>query len=256
MSLGVHFPVEGVLEIRIERPESKGALNKEIVAKALEVLATHRKKVRAVIVSSVGDVFCAGADLKERRTMSMDDVRKWLMDISNLMDTLELYPAPVIASVQGPAFGGGCELALACDFRIMVKKAFFQLPEVGLGIIPGAGGTYRLPRIVGRSMALEMIMLQEKVGAERSFQMGLCTQVVEDEEELRTATLKLAERFLRMPPLALMAAKNAIIRSQGIVIEGRRQVELINYEVCLRSKDRLEALAAFAEKREPKFTGQ
>jgi len=246
-----------ILELKINRPKSRGALNKELVEEIISTLSGIMDNIppRCIVLASEGTVFSAGADLKERKNMDHDDIRAWLKLLHQCMDTLENFQIPIIASLPGPALGGGFELAMACDFRIAVKNCFFQLPEVTLGIIPAGGGTIRLPQFVGKSKALEMILFNEKITADQAKEMGFLLSVAQDVDELKTQTLDYARRLAALPPLAVRAAKRALHGSFYQTLDTRTDFEIKQYEPCLLSKDRLEALKAFLEKRPPNFQG-
>lgn len=222
------------------------------------------KDVRVIIVTGAGKkVFCAGADLTERKGMSEGQVLDYLNLIQNTMLTIEQMPQPVIAAINGSAFGGGTELALACDLRVMSEDAVLRLTEVRLGIIPGAGGTQRLSRLIGKSRAKEMILTARAMDAKEAHSLGLVHKIVEkageqgdEHEELRKQAAAWAHEIAKAAPLALRSAKYAIDNgfdrdlSAGLALETKAYLQLIN------TKDRLEGLAAFAEKRDPVYVGE
>ena len=170
-------------------------------------------------------------------------------------DGLEALPQPVIAAINGAALGGGLELALACDLRVAAEGAELALPEVGLGIIPGAGGTQRLPRVVGLALAKELILTARRVTAAEALSMGLVGQVV-PADQLQAAALALAERVARNAPISLRQAKRAIDRGLALPMSEALDLENKLYQACIPTADRQEALRAFAEKRAPVFTGE
>jgi enoyl-CoA hydratase/carnithine racemase len=226
--------------------------------------AAQDKDVRVVIVTGSGKkVFCSGADLAERKGMTEGQVLDYLNLIQNTMLSIEQLPQPVIAAMNGSAFGGGTELALACDLRMMTEEAIMRLTEVKLGIIPGAGGTQRLSRLIGKSRAKEMVLTARAMSAQEALQIGLAHRVVEkaaddtDEHELlRKQAFEWAKEIAQAAPLALKAAKFAIDNgfdrdlAAGLALESKAYLTLIN------TKDRLEGLAAFAEKRDPVYKGE
>ncbi|HEY1100087.1 MAG TPA: enoyl-CoA hydratase-related protein, partial [Myxococcota bacterium] len=208
-----------------------------------------------LIIAGNDKAFCAGADLKERKGMSPTEVRAFLRRIKGIMDLVERVPMPTIAAIEGVAFGGGCELALACDMRVLGKGATIGLTECALGIIPGAGGTQRLPRLIGPAKAKELIFTARKLDADAALAVGLANHVVAAGNALARA-LELANEIAGTAPIAVEAAKAAIDGglstgiSEGLLLEARA------YEVTLYTEDRKEALAAFAEKRKPVFHGR
>jgi methylglutaconyl-CoA hydratase len=244
------------LILRLQRPEAHNALSRAL----LEALwaevekAAVRHELRAIILAGNDKAFCAGADLKERKGMSPVEVRAFLRRIKGIMDLVERLPMPTIAAVDGVALGGGCELALACDLRVLGKGATMGLTECALGIIPGAGGTQRLPRLIGPAKAKELIFTARKLSADDALAVGLANHVVAAGTSVDTA-LALAGEIAGCAPIAVEAAKAAIDGglstgiSEGLLLEARA------YEVTLFTEDRKEALAAFAEKRKPIFRG-
>lgn len=244
------------LVLTMNRPEAMNALSRDL----LEALwaeverAAVRREVRAMILAGGPRAFCAGADLKERKSMTPTEVRTFLRRIKGIMDLVERVPMPTIAAVEGVAFGGGCELALACDMRVLGKGATIGLTECALGIIPGAGGTQRLPRLIGPAKAKELIFTARKLSADDALAIGLANHVADVGSAVDRA-LALGSEIARCAPIAVEAAKAAIDGglstgiSEGLLLEARA------YEVTLYTEDRKEALAAFAEKRPPRFTG-
>jgi enoyl-CoA hydratase/carnithine racemase len=218
--------------------------------------AAADKGLRVVIVTGAGTrAFCAGADLKERARMDEGAVAGFHTTIRAAFDGLEAMPQPVIAALNGVALGGGLELALACDLRIAAEGVEVALPEVGLGIIPGAGGTQRLPRVVGVARAKELILTARRVSAAEALAMGLVGQVV-PAADLAAASLALAERVARNAPISLRQAKRAVDRGLALPLGEALDLENRLYQACIPTADRQEALRAFAEKRAPIFKGE
>ncbi len=218
--------------------------------------AAADRSLRAVIVTGAGEkAFCAGADLKERARMDDAAVAGFHRSIRAAFDGFEALPQPVIAAINGVALGGGLELALACDLRVAAHGAELALPEVGLGIIPGAGGTQRLPRVIGVARAKELILTARRVGAAEALATGLVTQAVPG-PELQDAALALAQRVTRNAPISLRQAKRAVDRGLSLPLREALDLENALYQACIPTADRREALAAFAEKRAPVFTGE
>ena len=242
----------------LNRPEVYNSLNRELVASLHEALdrLAFDKTVRAVIVTGEGEkAFCAGADLKERRTMTEHEVLQFLHALQSAFLKLERLPKPVIAAINGVAFGGGTELALACDLRVMASHAKMGLTETSLGIIPGAGGTQRLPRLVGKGKAKELIYTARHVGADEALAIGLVNRVVEP-SDLMAEVRRLAEEIVKNAPLAITQAKFAIDRGMEVDLETGLALETNAYQVLLPTKDRLEGLQAFQEKRKPNYIGE
>jgi enoyl-CoA hydratase/carnithine racemase len=212
--------------------------------------------VRGIVITGSGDkAFCAGADLKERQGMSENDVRRQVGLYRTELGVLDHSPKPVVAAINGVALGGGLELALLCDLRVATSKAMLGLPETTLGIIPGAGGTQRLPRIVGEARAKEMILLGRRLTAAEAFAWGLVNRVSPEGTPVLEDALAFIEPIASGAPIAQAAALGAIDASYDVALERGLELERVYYDECLRSQDRLEALAAFAEKRKASFRG-
>jgi len=225
-----------------------GKLGAELVADA---------EVRAIVVTGAGEkAFCAGADLKERKGMSLEDTRVQVGLYRSELGVLDKSPKPVVAAINGVALGGGLELAMVCDMRVAAAHAKLGLPETGLGIIPGAGGTQRLPRLVGEGRATEMICLNRRLTAAEALDWGLVNRVVPEGEDLLDHCCEWLAPLENGAPIAQSAALRAVRASYEVPLERGLELESVYYDETLRSQDRLEALAAFAEKRKPAFTGQ
>ncbi|QQE74384.1 enoyl-CoA hydratase/isomerase family protein [Brevibacillus composti] len=256
----VRFERDGHLGIiTLNRPDELNALNYETLERLgdlIEQVRLDSKEIRVVIVKAEGRAFCAGADLKERRTLTEQQVRRNVRKIRDVFTALERLPQPTIAMINGFAFGGGFELALACDFRYAVADAKMGLTEVSLGIIPGAGGTQRLSRLIGPSKAKELILTARRITAEEACQFGFVSAVAADLAELEKLARGLAEEILANAPLAVYQAKAAIDRGSSVDLQTGLDLETMCYEVIIPTKDRLEALEAFREKRKPVFTGE
>lgn len=247
-----------ILIVTLNRPQRMNALDRETLAKGGKLIKdlNFDKEVRAVIVTGAGDkAFCAGADLKEREGMTMADVRLYIRTIRDTFTDIENLPVPVICAINGVALGGGLELALACDIRIASPNAKLGLTEVTLGIIPGGGGTQRLPRLIGRGKAKEMLLLGQQVTAEEALDIGLINRIA-PEGKLLDVAMEMAEKIVNNSPIAVQQAKIAVNRGMEVTINEGLVIESEAYEVCIPTKDRLEALAAFKEKRKPVFKGE
>jgi enoyl-CoA hydratase/carnithine racemase len=208
--------------------------------------------VRAVVLTGAGDkAFCAGADLKERAKMSEHDVRTFLSRLRTSLRAIERSHTVFIAAVNGAAFGGGTELALACDVRVIAPGAELGLTEVKLGIIPGGGGTQRLPRLVGKGRAKDLILTGRRVGADEAMRIGLAERVGGLD-----AAHKLADEIVENAPISVYAAKHAIDEGAHEDLDEALLVEQRAYELTLKTEDRLEGLRAFAEKRKPVYRGR
>jgi enoyl-CoA hydratase/carnithine racemase len=235
----------------------RNTLTRALVAELRAQLErVERTPVRAVVVAGEGSqAFCAGADLKERRTMSADEVRAFLDDLARIADGMERQRAVFVAALEGSAFGGGTELALACDLRVAAEGATLALTEVTLGIFPGAGGTQRLPRLVGPGRARDMILTGRRVPAAEALGWGLLSRVVPPGRAVEEA-VALAQQIAANAPIAVGLAKAAIREGlEGTLAEGLA-IERREYEKTLGTQDRLEGLAAFAEKRKPVYRGE
>ncbi len=247
------------LIVTLNRPDRVNALSRELI----EALgATFRRAaqdpaVRAVILTGAGEkAFCAGADLKERKEMSRDDVRAVVRLYRSEFGVIDSSPKPVVAALNGIALGGGLELALMCDLRVAAAHVTLGLPETSLGIIPGAGGTQKLPRIVGEARAKEMILLGRRLTAEESLAWGLVNRVAPAGTSVVDAALELVAPILGGAPIAQAAALSAIDAGLDVDLATGMQLEILAYERTLVSHDRDEALVAFAEKRAPRYLGR
>ncbi|HEV3032672.1 MAG TPA: enoyl-CoA hydratase-related protein [Polyangia bacterium] len=248
----------GVATITLNRPRAANALSRELVGGLGQAFSRARADdgVRAVVLTGAGGkAFCAGADLKERRAMTLDETRSFLRSLNAVVDAVAAFPRPVIAALNGAAFGGGLELALACDFRLAADTAELGLVETRLGIIPGAGGTQRLARIAGLAVAKELILTGCRVGAARARELGVVSEVV-PAAALTAAAARLAAELAGAGPLAVTQAKRAIDGGFDLPLPEALAHERACYEIVLESADRDEGLSAFAEKRPPQFTGK
>ena len=254
---------EGILILTLNRPEAMNCFNFDLLAALSETVreANFDTSLRCIVITgrSADDPkkvsFSTGADLKERRTLTPDQVRRFIFTIRDTFTAVEQVRVPVIAAINGFAFGGGLELALACDLRIAASNAVMGLTETSLAIIPGAGGSQRLPRIVGIARAKELIFTARRIDATTALGMGLVNRVVEP-PELMPAALKLAREIAKNGPVGVAQAKFAINYGMEASLGVALPLESKAYEVTIPTKDRLEALAAFAEKRKPVFKGE
>jgi enoyl-CoA hydratase len=244
-----------VATLTVNRPNVRNALDTETVEEMHRALAEVAEARAAVlIVTGAGEkAFVSGADIGAIRSRGRDDALRSIN--SRLMSALENHDAVSIAAVNGYALGGGCELALACDLRIAAANAVFGLPEPSLGIIPGAGGTQRLPRIVGLGRAKEMILTGARWDAEKALAFGLVSEVVPI-GKLLAAARDMAERVLALGPLALRLAKSALNASAQMPLGAGLLFESTAQAITFESKDKMEGTSAFLEKRKPTFTGE
>jgi len=211
--------------------------------------------VRAVIITGSGKAFCAGADIGEMVKLSYKDAKGYSEEGHRILEIIENFSKPVIAALNGFVFGGGCELALACDMRIASEKVKIGQPEIKLGIICGWGATQRLPKIIGKSKALKLIFSGEIFNAEEAEKMGLVDKVV-DPQILMEETMKLAKDFAVKPPLALAEAKKAIVFGLNNNITRGMNFEAECFANCFKTSDQKEGMRAFLEKRDPVFKGE
>ena len=246
-----------VAVITINRPEKRNALNIQTRAEGAAILDELRAddSVRVVIITGAGDkAFIAGADIAEFADRTAISQREIMLE-RGLFNAVDTFPKPIIAMVNGYCLGGGCEVALACDIRVASETASFGQPEINLGIIPGGGGTQRLPRLVGEGNAMEMILTGEIIDAQTAFNLGLVNHVV-PADQLEIKTMEIANRIAEKSPIALRLAKEAIkLAARSNLDEGlRREVDL--FALCFSSADKEEGVKAFLEKRKPEFKGK
>ena len=243
-----------VATLTVNRPEVRNALDTAAVEEMHGALDdVRRERCTVLILTGAGDkAFVSGADINAIRQRRRDDA---LLSInSRLMSAVEAHEAVTIAAVNGYALGGGCELALACDLRLAAESAVFGLPEPTLGIIPGAGGTQRLPRIVGLGRAKQMILAGERWDARRALEYGLVSEVV-PLPELPRAARALADRVLALGPLAVRLAKVALNASMQMPLPAGLLYESAAQAITFESRDKAEGTSAFLEKRKPVFSG-
>jgi enoyl-CoA hydratase/carnithine racemase len=254
----VHYKEErAVATIQLNRPEKKNSLNERMrldLEAFLEEIA-QKEAVRAVIITGSTEIFCAGADISEIvGTKSAEAAYRHAREFQLLFDQVESLPQPVIAAVSGYALGGGCELALAADFRIASDTARFGLPEIKIGAFPGGGGTQRLTRLIGVAKAKEMILTGDPISAQEALAIGLVMKVTSKEKCLEEAN-RLAAKLAALPRLALQASKMLINRSQEIDLATGLEFEARTFGGIAHTHDLAEGTQAFLEKRTPNFTG-
>jgi enoyl-CoA hydratase len=246
---------ESIATLLVDRPSVKNALNLETVNEfhaALAELAAN-KDVGALIITGAGEsAFVSGADINDIRARTRNDGLAAIN--SSLFTAVERFPRPTIAAINGYSLGGGCELALACDIRVAADTAKFGQPELGLGIIPGAGATQRLPRTVGMGWAKHLILSGEIIDAKQALEIGLVTAIM-PASQLQVRARELAKRILRQGPLAARLAKLALNASARVDLDSGLLIETLAQAICYSSQDKEEGTAAFLEKRKPRFTG-
>ena len=249
---------DSVTILTLNRPEVMNALNFALLYALKEQIEALRFKpdIRVVIITGAGGkAFCAGADLKKRATFNELQAREFIFTIGNVFTSIEILNKPVIAAVNGIALGGGTELALACDIRIASTDASMGLTETRLAIIPGAGGTQRLPRLIGRGKAKELIFTGRRVGAEEALQIGLVNKICK-KDPLLDECKKMANMICETGPIAIEQAKYAINLGLETDLHTGLAIESNAYSVTIPTEDRLEGLAAFHEKRKPVYKGK
>jgi enoyl-CoA hydratase/carnithine racemase len=246
-----------VVLLTLNRPEAMNSFNFALLRGLKERLEALQfdPEARVVIITGAGKAFCAGADLKERASLSEQQVKEFIFTIRNTFTFIESLSKPVIAAVNGVALGGGTELALACDLRLASGSATMGLTETRLAIIPGAGGTQRLPRLVGRGKAKELIFTGRRVDAEEALAMGLVNKVCAP-EALLDECRAMAAMICETGPIAIQQAKYAINHGLETDLHTGLAIESNAYWITIPTEDRVEGLTAFREKRKPVYRGK
>ena len=255
-AVGRDGPVDGVALVALDRPEALNALSFAVLdelATALERLDTD-DSCRCIVLAGAGErAFAAGADIRELAVQTPvslvvdNEFARW--------DRIGRIRTPLVAAVRGVALGGGCELAMACDMIVAGESAQFGQPEIRLGVMPGAGGTQRLTRAIGKARAMEMILTGRSIGAREAESHGLVTSVVPDEATV-DAALDLASRVAAMPPVAVVAAKEAVLRAHEVALSAGLEWERRTFSLLFASEDQVEGMTAFIEKRPPSWKGR
>jgi enoyl-CoA hydratase/carnithine racemase len=257
MAVVLYEKKDRIAYITLNRPEAFHSINPELQKELSEVLTDFRQDDSlwvAIITGSGEKAFCAGADIKTMIPFLKETRRESWRQSPTTMRGLEVWK-PLIAAVNGVALGGGCELALSCDIRIAAENARFGVPEVTLGIIPGWGGTQRLPRLIPQAVAAEMLMTGAPISAQEAYRVGLVNKVV-PLAELMPAAEEMAERLCRPGPLAVRAAKEAMIRGSEMTLEEGLMLETKLFASVVDTEDADEGVKAFGEKRKPSFEGK
>ncbi|MEE4637517.1 MAG: enoyl-CoA hydratase-related protein [Wenzhouxiangella sp.] len=248
----------GVHTITIKRPSKLNALNHQTLQELFGAIidASGNDKVRVVVLTGYGDkAFVAGADISEIREQTPLEARRFSQFGQDLMSMIQSLDKPVIAAINGYALGGGMELALACHLRIASRDARLGLPEIKLGIMPGFGGTQRLVRLVGSTLALELALGGEPITAERAHQIGLLNQVVES-DELDQAVQAMAAPLVQAAPESVRGILQATLQGAEINLEAGLALETARFALCCATEDMQEGTSAFLEKRKPEFVGR
>jgi enoyl-CoA hydratase len=246
-----------VAVLTIDRQEKLNALDPQVVEEIGQaLLELEAEGPRAVVVTGAGESsFVAGADISAMSEMDPLEAKRFSEIGHAAMALLDRSPIPTIAAVNGYALGGGCEVAIACDIRIAAENAIFGFPEVGLGILPGMGGTQRLPRLIGPALAKELIFTGRRIGAEEAREIGLVNRVVPQGEALNVAR-EVAAQIARNGPLAVRYAKAAANRSADVDLVSGLEYEADQFALLFATEDAREGMGAFAEKRKPEFRGR
>ena len=253
---GPDGPVEAVALITLDRPEVLNALDSETMRQLVEALERldADDACRCIVITGAGErAFAAGADIREMAEATPVSLTR--VNTFARWEHIRRVRKPIVAAVRGYALGGGCELAMACDLVVAADDAVFGQPEIKLGVIPGAGGTQRLTRALGKAKAMELILTGRNLPAKEAEARGLVTKLVAREATL-PAALELAAQVAAMPPLAVMAAKEAVNRAFELSLEAGLEFERRNFLLLFGSEDQKEGMRAFVEKRAPGWKGR
>jgi enoyl-CoA hydratase/carnithine racemase len=248
---------ENIAIITLNRPEALNALSSGLLKELDSVLEEIRNddKIRSVIITGAGRAFSAGADLSEAGSGDESDMRARMELGQKVFDKIETFDKPVIAAINGYALGGGLELAIACDMRIASEKASFGNPEVNIGLIPSWGGCVRLPKLIGRAKAAQLILMGERIDAKEAEKVGLVNKVVPP-DELRSTAIYMAGQLATKAPIAIRLAKKILSKAMEISMEEGNKMMVEGGITCAKSEDIIEGISAFFEKRTPKFKGK
>lgn len=265
-------PSEALLTVTIDRPDVLNALSPQVIAELRRVVGLLRDglgaatdagtgrpdwSIRGVIITGSGSrAFVAGADISVMREQSPDEAAAYAGEAQELTSWLETLPVPVVAAVNGFALGGGCELALACDYAFATESASFGQPEVALGLIPGFGGTVRLQQRVGVAAARELILTGRRIDADEALRLGLVLRVLPDGGALLAAARASLQLVAKQSPVAVAAAKRAMREVQSLPTDQGLGIERDAFSACFATADMAEGTAAFVEKRRPQFAGE
>jgi enoyl-CoA hydratase len=248
---------EHIAWLTFNRPDVMNAISEELLLETKEAISQVERDsgILALVVTGAGRAFMAGADIGALARMSVYDVHKWNHLIVDDLNALEKLRKPVIAAINGFALGGGLELAMACDIRIASEKAKLGLPEVKLGIIPGAGGTQRLPRLVGKGRAMELLFTGKMIDAQEAYRIGLVNKVVPPEQIMKAAE-DMANEIIANGPVAIQMIKDAVLIGSELPLEAAIEYGHKNEVATFATEDAKEGLNAYVEKRPPRWQGK
>ncbi|ENX06201.1 enoyl-CoA hydratase [Acinetobacter courvalinii] len=251
----VDYSIQKIALVKINRPDVKNALNTEVRKQLAQIFTelSFNDDIHAIVLTGGDEVFAAGADLKEMATATSTEML--LRHTERYWNAIAQCPKPVIAAVNGYALGGGCELAMHTDIIIAGKSATFGQPEIKVGLMPGAGGTQRLFRAVGKFHAMRMIMIGAMVKAEEAYSIGLVSQVTEDDQTIATA-IQMAQSLAKMPPIALQQIKEVALMSEDVPLNAGLALERKSFQLLFSTEDKHEGIQAFMEKRKPSYQGK
>lgn len=244
--------------ITLNRPQRMNALNSKLIAEMTDALNRfgEDESVNVVVLQGAPKFFCVGADITEVSDLTgAGQLYDFLDKVLVMLQKIEFLPKPVVAAVEGYALGGGCELALACDLRLAAESARFGVPEIEIGAIPGAGGTSRLPRVVGPTWAKEMVFFGEPISAQEAYRIGLVNRVFPD-DEFKDDVLSYTQKLAQKAPVAIRFAKQSINCGLTIDPASSRIIEALSGSIVHDTEDRKEGMKAFLEKRKPVFKGK
>jgi len=248
---------DGIGYLTLNRPEVRNAFNREMIDELRDALrhVNRDEEIRVLIVTGAGKAFQAGADIAELSVMTPMDILRWNEGIVRINASLEKLRQPVIAAINGAAMGGGLELAISCSLRVIAESARMALPEVKLGIIPGTGGTQRLPRLIGKGRAAELLLTGAAIHAHEALEMGLVNRVAADHAVMETAE-EMARAIMANAPIAVEMAKDALEIGKDLPLEHAVQYSQKNCVTCFSTQDMKEGMTAFLEKRKACFKGR
>ncbi len=241
--------------VKINRPEALNALSSEVkseLSKTFDTLADN-DDIRVLIITGNEKAFAAGADIKEM--MDKNSVDIYLQKMTKVWDSIAKYPRPLIAAVNGYALGGGCELAMHADIIVAGENAKFGQPEIRVGIMPGAGGTQRLPRAIGKFKAMRLLLTGEMITGLQAYEMGLASYCVKDEEVMDKA-VEVASKIATMPPIAASKIKEVVNKGYDISLDAALALEREAFQMLFSTEDKKEGMQAFIEKRKPNYKGK
>ncbi len=257
----IQYVVENsVATLTLNRPEAKNAFSPEMITLWREYLEKAKEDdgIRVIVVTGKGDTFCSGGDIKDMAEGKLRswDMKRFLWDgVHRIVLTLEDLDKPVIAAINGAAIGAGMDMAIMCDLRVCSDRAKLSESYIMMGLVPGDGGAYFLPRLVGTSKALELLLTADTLGAEEALRLGIVNRVV-PHDHLMEETMKLAEKIANKPPLALRMMKRAVYQAQSSTLRGHLDYISSQLSLLSETQDHIEAAEAFLEKRKPHFVGK